>query len=71
MLTSSMDALSFTYAFKTASVAHCDAVWGERHPPHLSALGWRLIGGPFGDGWRIDQTSFAALSVSLLLAATV
>ena len=21
--------------FNTASLAHCDAVWGERHPPHL------------------------------------
>ncbi|MCR9225327.1 MAG: hypothetical protein NXH70_14755, partial [Hyphomonas sp.] len=35
MLTSPMDALSFTCAFNIASVAHCDAVWGERHPPHL------------------------------------
>ena len=61
----------FHLCFQNRKCGTLYAVWGERHPPHLSALGWRLIGGPFGDGWRIDQTSFAALSVSLLLAATV
>jgi hypothetical protein len=30
-----MDALSFSLCFDTASLAHCDAVRGERHPPHL------------------------------------
>ena len=35
MVTSPMDALSFSLCFDTASLAHCDAVGGERHPPHL------------------------------------
>ena len=35
MVTSPMDALSFSLCFDTASLAHCDAVRGERHPPHL------------------------------------
>jgi hypothetical protein len=38
MLISPMDALSFSLCFDTTSLAHCDAVWGERHPPHLHEL---------------------------------
>jgi len=30
-----MDALSFNLCFDTTSMAHRDAVRGERHPPHL------------------------------------
>lgn len=30
-----MDALSYSLCFDTTSLAHGDAVWGERHPPHL------------------------------------
>jgi hypothetical protein len=35
MVTPSKDALSFSLCFDTASLAHRDAVRGERHPPHL------------------------------------
>src|SRR5690606_8171329 len=35
MLTSPMDALSYSLCFDTTSLAHRDAVRGERHPPHL------------------------------------
>ena len=35
MVISPMDALSFSLRSTTASLAQCDAVWGERHPPHL------------------------------------
>jgi len=33
-----MDALSFNLCFDTTSMAHRDAVRGERHPPHLKRL---------------------------------
>jgi len=33
-----MDALSFNLCFDITSLAHCDAIWGERHPPHLGTL---------------------------------
>ena len=36
--TSPMDALSFNLCFDTTSMAHRDAVRGERHPTHLCAV---------------------------------
>jgi len=42
ILISPMDALSFNLGFDTASLAHCDAVRGERHPPHLWLCNWKL-----------------------------
>jgi len=38
MVTSPIDALSYSLCFDTTSLAHRDAVRGERHPPHLSWL---------------------------------
>jgi hypothetical protein len=35
MAASPMDALSFSLCVDTASLAHRDAIRGERHPPHL------------------------------------
>ncbi|MFV0359251.1 hypothetical protein, partial [Tropicimonas sp.] len=35
MLTSPLDALSYSLCFDTTSLAHRDAVRGERHPHHL------------------------------------
>jgi len=52
MLTSPIHPLSFNLCFDTTSMAHRDAVRGERHPPHLwrrkplsymcQAIGWSL-----------------------------
>lgn len=33
-----MDAFSLLLCFDITSLAHCDAVRGERHPPHFWAL---------------------------------
>jgi hypothetical protein len=58
MLTYSMDALSFNLCFDTTSLAHRDAVGGERHPPHLWQKANKFNGETFGsEALRADDSS--------------